>query len=122
MNDRKYRVLSLDGGGPWSVIQAMALIDLYGANATGQDVLRDFDLVAANSGGSIVLGCLVEDLTLGSIRDLFLKETMRRAIFSKTDSFFYRVLQASSTLGRSTARRKNCPRCSLRCRSREARH
>ena len=48
-----YRILSLDGGGAWAVIQAMALIDLYGSDKKcGHEVLGDFDLVAANSGAA----------------------------------------------------------------------
>jgi uncharacterized protein len=50
-----YRVLSLDGGGTWALIQTKALIALYNDKTSGQSVLQDFDLVAANSGGSIVL-------------------------------------------------------------------
>src|SRR5882762_10523026 len=56
-----FRILSLDGGGSWSLIQIMTLIDLYrsgGALLTGHHVLRDFDLVVANSGGSMILGGL----------------------------------------------------------------
>ena len=50
-----FRILSLDGGGVWAVIQVKALIKLYG-DVTGRTVLQDFDLVAGTSGGSIVLG------------------------------------------------------------------
>lgn len=107
--EKKYRVLSLDGGGPWSIIQVKTLIDLYGASVTGQSLLRDFDLVAANSGGSIVLGCLVENLTLGQIRDLFLDETLRRSIFSRTDSFCYRVLQKLKHFGPKYSAKKKLP-------------
>ena len=52
----KFRILSLDGGGSWALIQVMALINLYGGDATGHQVLRDFDLVAANSGGRVMSG------------------------------------------------------------------
>lgn len=77
----KYRVLALDGGGSWALILAMALIDLYGGETNGHDVLRTFDMAAANSGGSIVLGCLVENMKLGSILDFFLSEQMRKSVF-----------------------------------------
>ena len=50
-----FRVLSLDGGGSWALIEVRTLITLFGENATGHQVLRNFDLVAANSGGSLVL-------------------------------------------------------------------
>jgi hypothetical protein len=78
----KYRILSLDGGGSWALLQARALIDIYGSDATaGHDVLKDFDLVAANSGGSIVLGELLKNSTLGEIRDFFLSLHERQSIF-----------------------------------------
>ncbi len=66
-----YRILSLDGGGTWALIQIKALIALYDENISGQTVLEDFDLVAASSGGSIVLGGLVEGLKLGEILAFF---------------------------------------------------
>ena len=50
-----YRILSLDGGGTWALIQVKTLISLYGGDTPGQTILQDFDLIAANSGGSIVL-------------------------------------------------------------------
>jgi hypothetical protein len=59
----------------------MALIDLYGGNATGHEVLRDFDLAAANSGGSIVLGGLVENMSLTTLLNFFLSEEKRKSVF-----------------------------------------
>ena len=79
----KYRILSLDGGGSWALIQVMALIDLYGGDVTGHEVLRKFDLVAANSGGSIVLGGLVEDMPLATLLNFFLSEEKRKTVFYK---------------------------------------
>jgi hypothetical protein len=96
----KYRVLSLDGGGPWAVIQMVALIDLFGAEVSGWDVLREFDLVAANSAGSIVLGCLIEDLPLaGIVENLFLNQDVLLSIFSKTSSVEDKVLEAVAHIG-----------------------
>ncbi len=77
----KFRILSLDGGGSWALIEVMTLIDMYGGAATGHEVLRDFDLAAANSGGSIVLGGLVEDMPLGALLNFFLSEEERKAVF-----------------------------------------
>ncbi len=79
-----YRILSLDGGGIWALIQVKALMALpgYDENTSGHTVLNDFDLVAANSGGSIVLGGLIENLTLRKILSLFESESQRNAIFS----------------------------------------
>src|SRR5260370_1977651 len=80
-----FRILSLDGGGSWSLSQIMTLIDLYrsgGSLLTGDHVLRDFDLVVANSGGSIVLGGLIKDLPLTDIQSLFEHKPFRQALFA----------------------------------------
>jgi hypothetical protein len=77
----RYRILTLDGGGAWALIEVMALVDLYSADTTGHQVLGDFDMVAANSGGSIVLGGLVEDLSLQTMLDFFLSQDKRQSIF-----------------------------------------
>jgi hypothetical protein len=76
-----YRILSLDGGGAWSLIQVRALIELYGGTATGHQVLQNFDLAAANSGGSLVLAGLVEDLPLAAVLQYFMDEQKRRSLF-----------------------------------------
>jgi hypothetical protein len=39
-----YRILSLDGGGTWSLIQVKALIALYSKDTSGHAVLRDLTL------------------------------------------------------------------------------
>ena len=106
----RYRVLSLDGGGSWALIEVKALINLFGEQTSGHDVLREFDLVAANSGGSIVLGCLVENFTLGDIlNDCFLDETRRRSIFSKTSSFGDRALEDLTGLGPKYSAKNKLP-------------
>ena len=61
-----FMILSLDGGGSWCVVQARVLQDLYG-DITGHTVLKKFDLVIANSGGSVLLGLLCCDLKLSEI-------------------------------------------------------
>ena len=55
------RILSLDGGGTWAIIQVEALIDLYGRDARGHAILSHFDLAVATSGGALVLGGLAAD-------------------------------------------------------------
>jgi hypothetical protein len=96
-----YRILSLDGGGTWALIQIKALIALYNGdeNTTGHAVLQDFDLVAANSGGNIVLGGLVENLTLGELLTFFQDQTTRESIFSPTHSVGDKVLHDLTGLG-----------------------
>lgn len=76
------RLLSLDGGGTWALVQVEALIALYGAEATGREVLRDFDLVVANSGGALVVAALFEDLPLADIRVLFNDSIQLGRLFS----------------------------------------
>jgi uncharacterized protein len=81
-----FRILSLDGGGAWSLLQIMTLVDLYrggGALLTGHDVLRDFDLAVATGSGSLVLGGLVKDLPLTEIRKLFENEALCGSIFAR---------------------------------------
>ena len=53
-----YRILTLDGGGAWAILEAMALKEIFG-DIDGLQILKKFDLVASNSGGSIVLGALI---------------------------------------------------------------
>ncbi|HEY5289113.1 MAG TPA: patatin-like phospholipase family protein [Caulobacteraceae bacterium] len=77
-----FRILSLDGGGTWALIEAMALGDLY-PGETGHQILSHFDLATANSGGSIVLGGLMLDFTPAQIADFFLDEAKRKSIFFK---------------------------------------
>ncbi len=94
-----YRILALDGGGSWALIEVDALIAQHGDAARGRDVLAGYDLVAANSGGSLVLGGLVEGMTLGALRDLFMDETKRRSIFSPTTSLGDRLLHYTLGIG-----------------------
>jgi uncharacterized protein len=76
-----YKILSLDGGGSWALIQVKVLQNLYGKDVSSHDFLRRFDLVAATSGGSIVLGMLATGVPLSKILDFFKDELARRKIF-----------------------------------------
>jgi len=95
----KYRILSLDGGGSWALIQVKALIDMYGANTLGNDVLKDFDLVTANSGGSIVLGGLVENMTLSDLLNKFQDVHIRQAMFSPTSKMGDKIIHGLTHFG-----------------------
>src|SRR5258707_340360 len=108
-----FRILSLDGGGSWSLIQIMTLIDLYrsgGSPLTRHNVFRDFDLVVANSGGSIVLGGVIKDLPLTDIQLYFEDKALRQSIFAANDGgrrLAMAVLRRISGVGpRYSARRK----------------
>jgi predicted acylesterase/phospholipase RssA len=93
----KFRILSLDGGGAWALIQVRVLMKIYSETAKGHDILADFDLVAANSGGSIVAAGLAEDLSLAQILDYFKDNAKRRAIFVALP--FYRKVARLLGLG-----------------------
>jgi hypothetical protein len=76
-----FRILSLDGGGSWALIQLKALVQLFPGAARGHDILRRFDLAIANSGGSIVLAALAANMEVANILNLFLQESARRRMF-----------------------------------------
>jgi len=83
MPEQPYRILSLDGGGAWAVLQVMALADMYGPETPGRQLLKQFDMVAATSGGAIVLMGLVENRTLGEIERIFSDKRERKKIFRR---------------------------------------
>ncbi len=80
------RILSLDGGGTWALLQSMALRDTYlymGKEPKCRTILNDFDLVVANSGGSLMLAAMLEylDDDIRKVTDLFLNEKIRTGVF-----------------------------------------
>lgn len=77
-----YKILSLDGGGSWALIQARVLQDIYG-DLNGHELLKKFDLVIANSGGSLVLATLCNNMKLSEIISVFEDESKRKKVFSK---------------------------------------
>lgn len=77
-----YKILSLDGGGTWAVLQLLTLQSKYG-DINGHEVLRHFDLVIANSGGSLVLAALCENKSLSESIDIYKVEANRKLIFQK---------------------------------------
>ncbi len=76
-----YKILSLDGGGSWALIQARVLLDMYG-DIRGHELLRQFDMVIANSGGSLVLASLCNDMKISEVISVFKDEDKRKQIFS----------------------------------------
>jgi uncharacterized protein len=101
MMGMSYRILSLDGG-VWPFIQMRTLISLYGANALGHTVLKAFDLVAANTGGSLVLAGLVENMALGDLLALVRDEQQRTAISPDTPNSGDAMLRLLPNSGRQT--------------------
>lgn len=75
-----FRILTLDGGGAWALLEAMALREILG-DLKGRSILQEFDLVAANSGGSLVLGALVADMRPSEIVGLFKDKARRESLF-----------------------------------------
>jgi len=97
-----YRILSLDGGGSWALIQANALFDIYskyyGDEVRGHQVLSNFDYAGANSGGSIVLAGLLLDWPLKQMIDFFNNESERKKIFASLP-FYRRLLHSATGMG-----------------------
>ncbi len=77
-----YKILSLDGGGSWAILQLLTLKHKYG-NVEGHEILREFDMIIANSGGSIALAALAENWTIDKALTLFDKKEVREQVFSK---------------------------------------
>ena len=75
-----FKILSLDGGGSWAMIQARVLMDIYG-DIRGHELLRKFDLAIANSGGSLVLASLCNDMLLSEVIDVFNSPDKRQQVF-----------------------------------------
>jgi uncharacterized protein len=94
-----FRILSLDGGGAWALIQVRTLTDLYGGETRGNEILAEYDLAAANSGGSLVLAGLVENLKLSDLLLLFMDEGKRRSIFSPTRDIGNDALRSLAGIG-----------------------
>ncbi len=79
-----FKILSLDGGGSWALIQARVLLDIYG-NISGHEILTKFDLAIANSGGSLVLASLCNDMRPSAIIEVFEDQQKRQQVFSYMD-------------------------------------
>src|SRR3954463_13798803 len=90
-----YKILSLDGGGAWALIQARVLQDLYG-DIKGHELLRQFDMAIANSGGSLVLACLCNNMKMSEIIAVFERKENREKVFSKLT--FWEKLQKGNKL------------------------
>lgn len=87
-----FRILSLDGGGSWALIQARVLMAIFGPDMPGREVLSSFDLVAANSGGSIVAAGLAANMSPAQIDNFFLNEASRKSVFvEKWDAELFRT-------------------------------
>ncbi len=78
-----YKILSLDGGGSWSILQLLMLKEQHG-DITGHELLKQYDLIIANSGGSIVLAALCENMKLSKAQSLFDDGVFLNQVFSKT--------------------------------------
>ena len=105
-----YKILSLDGGGAWALIQVKALQKVFGdPDMAGHAVLSHFDLAVANSGGSIVLGGLLENQSLSNILNFFMNETARRSIFQSTSDLVDEVLSKLLRFGPKYSTTKKLP-------------
>ena len=103
-----YKILSLDGGGTWALIQVKALLAIFG-DISGHAVLSKFDMAVANSGGSIVLGGLIEDKQLSAILNDFMDEGFRQSIFQTTTNPIDRGLEFLLHFGPRFSTEKKLP-------------
>lgn len=90
-----YKILSLDGGGSRALIQARVLFDLYG-DLTGHELLRKFDLVIANSGGSVLLGLICTNRRLSDIVAIYRDPEKLKRVFPRLrpfERFWERILR-----------------------------
>jgi patatin-like phospholipase/acyl hydrolase len=83
-----YKILSLDGGGTWALLQVLTLKDIFEKkypkkSIKGHELLRHFDMVIANSGGSMVLAALACNWSFDQIIAIFDDEATRHTIFKK---------------------------------------
>lgn len=91
-------ILSLDGGGTWALLQARALSALY-PGQSGHQILSHFDYAFANSGGSIVLGGLIMDLSPADIERQFADTKLRATLYQPSPvilDFFLRQVSAGA--------------------------
>jgi hypothetical protein len=82
-----FRILSLDGGGPWSLIQARTLGAIFAPDMPGRDLLSHFDLVISNSGGAVVVAGLLANMSTQAIETTcFADQARLHEIFKQTTS------------------------------------
>ncbi len=77
------KILSLDGGGSWAILQAQALGELYGYDTPGKTILANYFLAAANSGGAIILAGLALNFTPRELINKLNEQSVRETIFVK---------------------------------------
>lgn len=83
-----YKILSLDGGGTWALLQVLTLQELFKKKfpnrvVRGHEVLKHFDLVIGTSGGSMVIAALACNWTFDEIIAIFDDASKRGEIFKK---------------------------------------
>jgi hypothetical protein len=91
IHGKDFRILSLDGGGTWALMQAKALMDIY-PGRSGHQILQDFDIVAGTSGGSVVAAGLIDDMMPAEILGLFMTRSVRQQLFHALP-FYKRLLR-----------------------------
>ncbi|GAA4397602.1 hypothetical protein GCM10023187_07250 [Nibrella viscosa] len=101
-----YFILSLDGGGSWALNQILALQQLFGPQVRGHAVLRQFDLVVANSGGSITAMALAKNMPLSEILNWFVTPEKLRKVFVRVDPFRRLLHKVSGATPQYVAARK----------------
>jgi predicted patatin/cPLA2 family phospholipase len=80
------RILSLDGGGTWGILEAIALAAIYPGQTAAQ-ILSYFDIIAGTSAGAIIIGALLSDIAPIDIVSMFLDETSRDKLYVPLNEF-----------------------------------
>ena len=78
----RIKILSLDGGGSFAAVQAKALGTIFGMNRPGPEIIAQFDVVAATSGGSVVAAALCCGFAPREISELYRDPDSVRRLFS----------------------------------------
>ena len=84
MVEKKFRILSLDGGGIRGLYSAKILKRIE--EECGVDFYNDFDLIVGTSTGSILAGAIVRKIPLTEVISLY--ENEGKNIFKKKSKFF----------------------------------
>ena len=95
-----FRILSMDGGGAHAGIMARALGEIYGPTTPGREIVRQFDLIAGNSGGGIVMTALCCDYSPAEIARMYADPIVLRRLFSPKGELLFRVSRLTTLIPR----------------------
>lgn len=107
---KEHRILCLDGGGSISAyFEVMTLIDIFGKETRGRDVLKNFDEVYAVSSGGILCAGLITDYRLDDIRKMLECEHFYKGIYAAKNKKIEPKSEATKKENKKPARFKRNP-------------